>query len=380
MTRTTPTDSDAAGPAGVIFVTRKFPPSVGGMQTLSAGVWRSLQAGTTGSTLIAHRGPNLALLWWFPMALARLVFRLARRRDGAVLAGDALTWALVEPVVRAFRVPAATMVMGLDMTYPGRLYGAFVRPALRRAPHVIAISEASAHKAREVGVDPDKVAVVRLGVAIPAATGRDEARLALLRRLELRGDARLVVTLGRLVRRKGVRWFVEKVLPGLTEDVHYVVAGDGPEGAAITEAAKALHVADRVHLLGQVDEEVREQVLAGADIFVQPNIPVPGDMEGFGLVTVEAALRGTPVVAADLEGIRDAVVDDVTGFLLPPADETAWIARLSALLADGEDLTSAGSRFQASAQDLYSESSMASAILAELGGLPERESTPRNPS
>jgi glycosyltransferase involved in cell wall biosynthesis len=107
--------------------------------------------------------------------------------------------------------------------------------------------------------------------------------------------------------------------------------------------------------------------LRGVDLFVQPNIPVPGDMEGFGLVTIEAAMRGTPVVAADLEGIKDAVVDGHTGILLAPQDGQAWVDRLSLLVADRRALVRLGAEFQVVVRKLHGEAAMARALAEQLG-------------
>jgi phosphatidyl-myo-inositol dimannoside synthase len=345
-------------PTGVLFVTRKFPPSVGGMQSLSAGVWRSLAGASADNRLIAHGGENRDLVWWVPVALVRLAGQLARRQVGAVLTGDALMWALAEPLLRLARVERATMVMGLDVTYPGRLYQALVRPALRRAPHVIAISAATAAQAEAAGVPADRVEVLRLGVAEPAGLDRAAARAGLLERVAPGDQVFLLATLGRLVRRKGVEWFVREILPALPEHVHYLVAGEGPERPAIAAAAGRAGVAGRVHLLGQVDGPTRAQVLGGSDLFVQPNIPVAGDMEGFGLVVVEAAMAGTPVVAARLEGISDAVADGETGILVPPGDARAWIEALLPLVGDPAAAARFGQRFGRRAAELYREEQM----------------------
>jgi glycosyltransferase involved in cell wall biosynthesis len=116
-----------------------------------------------------------------------------------------------------------------------------------------------------------------------------------------------------------------------------------------------------------VDDEDRELLLKGADLFVQPNIPVSGDIEGFGLVTVEAAMRGLPVVASELEGIAEAVVDGVTGLLLPPADTEAWIAALTDLVADRARLAGLGGTYQHAARQRYSERAMGEELVELLG-------------
>jgi phosphatidylinositol alpha-1,6-mannosyltransferase len=328
------------------------------MQTLAAGVWRSIQSQSPDAVLIANRRSNRQLIWWFPKTFVGLISVLRRRRGAVVVAGDALTWAVIEPIVRVFRVPTGVMVMGLDLTYSNRFYRAFVRPALRRAPRVLAISRASGDEALSLGVRADRLSVLRLGVPIPDPADRDVARKSVIDILGADEASFVMLTVGRLVRRKGVRWFVEQVMPGLPGSAHYVVAGHGPERDAIRNAAEAAGLSARVHLLGKVDDHVLETLFSGADVFVQPNIHVPGDMEGFGLVVVEAALRGTPVFASALEGVADAVVDTETGFLVPPGDAKAWREAISRAAADPAATTALGARFSQRAAEIYSEHQM----------------------
>ena len=77
-------------------------------------------------------------------------------------------------------------------------------------------------------------------------------------------------------------------------------------------------------LLGQISEELLRLLYAGSDVFVMPNIPVAGDIEGFGVVMLEAGGYGLPVLAANLEGIKDVVEDGENGRLLPPGDADAF--------------------------------------------------------
>ena len=139
-----------------VFVTRKYPPAVGGMETLATGVWRSLLTVRPDAVKISHGGSNLALVWWLPLSLIRLASLILRRRVEFVLTGDALAYAIVRPLVALSRMSNATMVVGRDVTYPNPVYRAAVLPLLRRAPKVIAISPATAERVREVGIDPER--------------------------------------------------------------------------------------------------------------------------------------------------------------------------------------------------------------------------------
>ncbi|MDQ1573359.1 MAG: phosphatidyl-myo-inositol dimannoside synthase, partial [Actinomycetota bacterium] len=144
---------------------------------------------------------------------------------------------------------------------------------------------------------------------------------------------------------------------------HYLVVGTGADEAVIIADAVAAGVSDRVHLLGYVSDETRQLVLDGADFFVQPNIPVADDMEGFGLVVVESAQSGLLTVAADLEGLKDAVRPGVTGFRVRSEDAAAWASTLTDL-AERPDRRSLADGFRTAALEIYSLGAMGTELAA----------------
>lgn len=353
---------------GVLFVTRKFPPSVGGMETLAADVWATLRAGSARPRVIAHGGSLLGLPWFMLRAVVGTVALVVGRRCDVVLTGDVVMYLLLGPVLRILRVRHATMAMGKDVVWERYLYQQAVRTCLHRAPLVLAISSATADAVRAAGVVPERVRVVRLGIDPPGdGMDRRDARASVISRYGLPDDAVLLLTLGRLVRRKGVAWFIAEVLPHMPGRAHYLVAGSGPDWSRIDEAVRTTGMAGRVTLLGRVGKDDRELLMHGADVFVQPNTPVPGDMEGFGLVAVEAAMRGSCVVAADLEGLRDAVADGETGILVAPEDALAWIATLTHLVDDPAEARRAGQRFSAACRRAYDRDVMGHELARLLG-------------
>ena len=138
--------------------------------------------------------------------------------------------------------------------------------------------------------------------------------------------------LGRLVKRKGHAWFIKNVLPKLPENVLYVIAGTGPEREKIEQAAEKYGFQNKVILLGKVSPDTLRVLYNTVDAFIQPNISVKHDAEGFGLVLLEAALCECPVFAARLEGIPNAIQDGHNGTLLPTQDAAAWVKTLTYFL------------------------------------------------
>jgi len=355
---------------GALFVTRTFPPSVGGMQTLAADVWTTLRSGADVPVLlVAHGGSARGLPLFLLRAVARTLRLVATRQVDTVLTGDVVMYLVLSPLLRLLRVRHATMAMGKDVVWDRPVYRRLVARQLPKAPLVLAISEATARAVVDAGVAASRVHVVRLGVEVPVSSEADRARSRqeLMSTLGLEGEPVILLALGRLVRRKGVAWFIREVLPCLDGDLVYLVAGAGEDDGAVRSAVAESGQSARVRLLGHVSDHEREMLMRASDVFVQSNIVVPGDMEGFGLVAVEAAMRGAFVVAADLEGLQDAVVDGETGVLVPPLDAAAWKRTLATLVVDPERTRTLAREYAQACRRRYSREHMGRELCAVLG-------------
>lgn len=353
----------------VLFITRRFPPTVGGMQTLAADVDAALRA--RGSVeLVALRMASLAHLAWFlPWAMLRSAVSLMRGNVERVVCGDAIVWVAISSVARLARAQSSVMAHGLDLTHPNPLYQRLVRRTLPRADRVVANSTATEALAVALGVDPSRIAVVHPGVRVPEVTVADRTaqREELLHEFGLDPDALILVSLGRLVRRKGVTWFVEHVVPTLPDNVVYLIAGEGPMRAEIEATAARLASPEKVRILGPVRDEERERLLTGCDISVMPNIAVPGDIEGFGLVAVESACRGAVVIAAAIQGLLEALTDGVTGILIDAERADGFVSVISRLGSDRAELGRLSSEYQRNAVERNSVERMARDLPGALG-------------
>ena len=147
-------------------------------------------------------------------------------------------YALCRPIVRAGRIPNATMIHGTDVTYPNRIYRMIVHPALRRAPLVIANSQATAEEAIAIGVRRERVSVVRLGVTAPPTSPQSlgEAADSLRRQFHIGDDQVILVTLDGWfgARASSGSWLT--CYPAYPPNVTYLVAGDGPMALELQRA------------------------------------------------------------------------------------------------------------------------------------------------
>ena len=149
-----------------------------------------------------------------------------------------------------------------------------------------------------------------------------------------------LITVCRLVARKNVQAVIEAVkkLQPTFPDIHLDIVGDGPEKVELQNLIATYHIQSVVALHGQVSDEEKWSLLQRADIFVLvPQVLDHGtDVEGLGLVYLEAAATGLPIIASDTGGIRDAVINGKTGLLINPEQPDAVSEAIMQLLEHPE--------------------------------------------
>ncbi|MCW1888746.1 MAG: glycosyltransferase family 4 protein [Candidatus Moranbacteria bacterium] len=307
----------------ILFISRAYPPVTGGIenQNYALSVW--LPKISDCHTLANTHGKKF-LPFFLPYAIIYTLIQ-ASKYD-AILLGDGVLAALGF-IVKIFypKKKIISIVHGLDLTYQNAFYqNAWVKIFLPSLDNYIAVSQETKTIALQQGLLNDKVYVIPNGTDL-SYTPDKYTRQDLTNLLKKDTSQSIVLlTTGRLAKRKGAHWFIREILPTLPPHIFYVLAGDGPERETIEKALKELSLESRVILLGRVSDQDRDLLLHTADIFIQPNIPVPGDMEGFGIAVIEAALLGRPVIASELEGLKDAIIPNENGLLVPPLDTEAW--------------------------------------------------------
>ena len=173
---------------------------------------------------------------------------------------------------------------------------------------------------RSMGVPSDRIVVVYPGV--DATRFSPDVDGASIRRQFVGDGGTLLVSVGRLQRRKGHDLAIQALaaLGPAAIPVHYAIVGDGDERQRLEQLARDAGVADRVHFVGEARAADLPAYFAAADIFLTPNRVDNGDIEGFGIVFLEAASSGKPVIAGNSGGVPEAVEDGVTGVLVSGTD------------------------------------------------------------
>lgn len=308
-------------------------------------------------TVVAWRHGQWGLPIYFIIALARLVPALVRGRISVLHLGDPVLAALAL-LPRLFGVPVAVTVHGLDITWPPALYQGYLRLFFwRRMDAYVCISRHVRDLVLAAGMPAEQVLVVPVGMGEPPGSAPEPGLDA-----ELAGAFPVLLAVGRLVERKGLHWFLREVAPGwlaARPSARLVIAGEGPMRQAIELAIQRSGLENQVRVLGAVTEARKAWLLERCDAVLMPNIDVPGDAEGFGLVALEAGRAGRWAFVSDLQGLRDAVTEDCNGTRIEPGNAPAWSEALAAACTSREDLRARGQQAREFVTAQYSWAAMA---------------------
>ncbi|MER7275128.1 glycosyltransferase [Dactylosporangium sp. NPDC000244] len=307
----------------------------------------------------------------------RLVRALAECGVGVLHAHFGVEGVYIAPTAKALGVPLVTTLHGFDVTIGKRQLLASRKPSwmnyvtwraslFETGAVFVCVSQYIRRRALEWGYPAERTVVLPIGVdtglIAPLPPPEAPRILHVARLVEVKGTADLLRAFA-LVRR-GV------------PAAELVIVGDGPLRAPLGALAAELGVAGAVRFLGaQPHAEVLAQV-AAARVLCLPSVPAAnGAREGLGMVLLEAAASGRPVVGTDHGGIPEAVVDGETGYLVPERDPAALAERLLALLADPDlaaRLGAAGRAMVERRYDLHTRTAELESLYAGLAAAERR--------
>ncbi len=252
-----------------------------------------------------------------------------------------------------FRAQLAPPFRWLAMWLEGSLM-----PWIYRKTQVVTVSEGSRSDLIELGFDAERIDVVKSGVVIPKTVSKPASQPT-------------VLCMGRLMPMKAVDVLIRAV-PSVAAEIPNVlveIVGQGPDRPRLERLAWSLGLARHVRFHGWVTSEVRDEIADLAWIAVCPSL-----FEGWGMVCMEAAARGLPVIASDAPGLRESVVHEETGLLFPSSDHQALSEAIVGLLEDSEtreQMGEAGRRWA----ELHTWEGAASRFASVIGGQvePRRE-------
>ncbi len=359
----------------VLLLASTFPPQIGGAESYLHHLYTRLPAGqvvvcaaqTSGghefdanSPLRTVRvQPELFSAYWQGRRRRAPAFLLwswlcLRHRATLIAASRTLPEGIVAWMFhQVWKTPYIVHTYGLDFLRPaqnewGRFY---VRRVLEAAAHVTACSHFTADRLSSLGAHPDCITTIYPGVDLERFRPADPDTIATLKeRLGLR-DRRVLLTVGRLVPRKGHRQVLAAMPRVIAQvpDLCYLIVGDGPERPALKKHVHQQGLESYVRFTGQVSETELPHYYQIADLFILPNRDLSGDVEGFGIVFLEAGACGVPVIGGASGGAQEAIVHNKTGLLINPERTDEIVQAMLDLLSDSDRRQAMGREGQAHA-------------------------------
>jgi phosphatidylinositol alpha-1,6-mannosyltransferase len=289
---------------------------------------------------------SLRSLWDYGRAVRRLGRLVRRERIGIIHCGRCLPEGLMARMLKSWRgVSYGCYVHGEEMNYASgsRELACLARWVLRGADFLIANSRNTESILREQwNVPAERIQMLHPGVDterfVPA-----ERDLAERQRLGW-GERPVVLTVGRLQKRKGhdrmilALHAIKKTIP----NVLYAVVGDGEERGFLSELVASEKLDDCVQFLGEVGDAGLVKCYQQCDLFALPNRQVGQDIEGFGMVLVEAQACGKPVLAGASGGTAETMRIPDTGLVVDCEGPERLADAVIELLRDGERLADMG--------------------------------------
>jgi len=229
------------------------------------------------------------------------------------------------------RIPMLCTSHGGDLfALRGAIFQRLKRWVIDRSQALTVVSRAMQDIVIAMGVDPDKVQVISMGVDLKHRFTPDPT---------VERNANEILFVGRLVEKKGVQSLLEAMPIVLAKNptIHVTVAGAGPQERELRELAQRLNISNHVDFLGIVTQSKLPALYRRATLAVFPfMVARSGDQEGFGLVQVEAMGCGCPVIAGDLPAIHDSIANEESGLLFPPGNSAALADTILGALNDPE--------------------------------------------
>ncbi|MCX6348747.1 MAG: glycosyltransferase family 4 protein [Candidatus Aureabacteria bacterium] len=321
-------------------------------------------------------GRSQALL---PLFLLFTLLKTAALRVGGkidrVYLGDGLMSPLGVFFKKVLGLKVAVSIHGRDIAFAFPGYLTVVPWALRRLDRVICVSSQLKGECRRFGVGEEILTAIPNGVDVEDFAWREQVSPREFLGWSL-GDRTVLITVGRLVTKKGVDRFIRDILPEIVAAeprVLYLVVGGGPLLAEIDALIAEKGLQDHVLLAGDVpmDDPRLKALYNAADIFVMPNVLIGGDIEGFGIVALEGGAAGLPVVASRLQGIQEAIVPGKNGILLPWDDPDAFVRTIVDLIRNPGERKKLGESARRFVAENYSWSAIARRYWREFMSLQE---------
>jgi len=284
----------------ILFVTRKYPPKKGGMQKYSYDFYTSMKLQSEIDLLKGN-------LFFISFKYFLIIF-FNKNKYKYIHFGDGVLSFLV--LITKFlnsKVQTSITVHGLDITYSNKIYQIIIKASLKKIDKIICVSKYTYLECLNKNISKNKCIIINNGIKIN--------KIQNIENIKKKNKDFIIISVGRQIKRKGINWFIKNVLLKLDKKIKYIIVGEGPELKKTKEIIKYYNLQKQVTIVGEISNYKLNNLFKIADLFIMPNIKLKNDIEGFGIVLLEASINGVIPIASNIDGIPDAIINNKNGHL-----------------------------------------------------------------
>ncbi len=332
----------------VLFITHKFPPATGGMENQSFQLITGYSKVHKAYAIIYEGKENILFFFIKLRSRVRRMLRLYPEISVIHLNDGLMAALFVITGVNAQGRKIVATIHGLDIVFPLPLYQNKIIPLLiSKIDRFICVSSATRMECEKRNFLPFQLTVVHNCVENKEWNAEVRPDIS-IPNIDFEKDT-IILAIGRPVKRKGFSWFAKEVMPLLgcpykfvhigqintkqpffypimsanIKNYYNLFTGRASDTSDLIEAAS--DPKNNTILAGKLSDQERDYLLEKATCLVMPNIKQAGDMEGFGLVALEASMMGKTVIASSIEGITDAIQNNKNGYIVPYGKPDVWV-------------------------------------------------------
>lgn len=304
-----------------LFITLEYPPDIGGV----AEYYKTFVEKADAEISVLHLKPCRRRFWWV-LFFPRIIKEMQGLGADSIFVGHILPLGYHALMIHwLFGKPYTVFVHGLDVLQKMPLLKRFfIRKILFFSKEVIANSEFTAKQVqKKYDVDSSKIRVLypKINVALIEEIAQSAPLIK-------KSSHYTLLTVGRLVKRKGFDKVIEAIAflnnrrqtKSESSDAYfeYWIIGEGSDRARLENLSSSLGIAKAVRFFGKVAIPEIYGYYKSCDAFIMPSREIDGDVEGFGIVFLEAAVFKKPAIGGQSGGVSEAIIDGVTGILVNP--------------------------------------------------------------
>lgn len=304
----------------LFFVARNWPPNVGGLEKLNYDTYNYLKESKKVTiNILKNIGHRYSILF-----LIKSLIQSFFIKEKIVLLSDALL-SICNPILKFRKKIIIIRINGLDLTGQNTIYQFIIPRLVNLADKIVCISETAKKECLKRNVNLNNVEIITPGFEFNKLKSHIKNYSDLQKPSSFFENKILLLTIGRLVKRKGVLYFLKNIFPYLDKKLLYIVAGEGPDYKEILDTVKKSNLENRVFVLGKINESTKSKLLNIADVFLMPNIPVKNNVEGFGIVGLEANSYGKPILGHNVDGLQELIKSGENGMLINFSNKSTLI-------------------------------------------------------